>query len=154
MTTVAVQLVNRAADLAGAYGTARVLPERIDAYSLATLVVELVNQQLDLFARHCYKTTEQGELLHILPDGQLSPRNWCPWGSSAKSKLTRTQRDMLRHWLFLMEQNRLRPPWLYYPKTRRWYVDLHRYPTLDQVLVWLSRHHLTANEWLQLSRFG
>jgi hypothetical protein len=123
MNTRAAQLVNRAADLAGAYGMARTLPERIDAYSLATLVVELA-------------------------------RNWCPWGSSAKSRLTRTQRDTVRRWLFLMERNHLRPPWLYYPKTRRWYVDVRRYPTLEHALDWLSRHRLTANEWLQLSQFG
>jgi hypothetical protein len=151
MNTLATQLVNRAAALSGAYGTARTTPERIDAQALAQLVVELVNQELELFAHHCYKTNAQGRFLHILADGQLCSGNWCPWGSSGKSQLTRTQRDTVRRWLLLLEQNHLRPVWQYYPKTRRWYVNLHRYPTLDQALVWLSNHQLTAEEWLNLS---
>jgi hypothetical protein len=151
MNAIAINLVNRAATLTGAYGTTRTRPERVDALALASLTVELINQELELFLYHCYQTNEQGRFVHILADGQLCRGNWCPWGSSGKSQLTRRQRDTVRSWLFLLAEQRLNPLWRYYPHTRRWHVNLVRYPTQAQAMTWFTVHQLNPTTWLNLS---
>jgi hypothetical protein len=151
MHPTAINLVNRAATLTGAYGAARTRPERVDALALASLTVELVNQELELFLYHCYQTNEQGRFVHILADGQLCRGNWCPWGSSGKSQLTRRQRDTVRSWLFQLAEQRLHPLWRYYPHTRRWHVHLLRYPTREHALTWFATHRLNPTTWLNLS---
>jgi hypothetical protein len=147
----AAKLINRAADLTGSYGHARRSPEQMDAEALAKLTVELINQELDLFARFCYRANDHGRFVHLLATGQLKNGIWTPWGSSGKSALTRSERDSLRAWLSQMEQFRQRPVWLYNPQNRRWYVDVRRYPTLNDALSWLSQHPLTARDWLNLT---
>lgn len=151
MQTAALTLVNRAAQLTGAYGATRTRPERVDALALATLTVEFVNQELELFLYHCYQTNEQGRFLHILADGQPCRGNWCPWGSSGKSQLTRRQRDTVRSWLFALAEQRLQPLWRYYPHSRRWHVQVLRYPTLEQASAWFAVHQLNPTTWLNLS---
>jgi hypothetical protein len=151
MNATTVDLVNRAANLTGAYGATRTRPERVTALMIAQLTVELVNQELELFIHHCYATTQQGRFLHVLADGQLCRGNWCPWGSSAKSHLTRRQRDTVRSWLLQLDEQNRRPLWVYRPATRRWHVNLMRYPSLEHALAWFARNQLTPNTWLNLS---
>lgn len=145
-----MKIVARAGEIAGSYGRTRQKPERIDAATRALLIVEHVHQELETFTRFVYQRSGNGRLLHVLPDGQLAPGVWAPWGSSGKSTLTRSQRDMLRHWLLLKADSRLRPPFLYNPHARRWHLDIGRYPTVDHALQWLDNHRLTAGEWLNL----
>lgn len=148
MNSSAVRIVNRAADMVGSYGTARTAPEQVDAVALANLIVTQARQELDLFIRHCYRQDARGRYLHILADGQIAPRNWTPWGSSGKSSLTRTQRDILRLWLVQSKQQRRFPVFVYRPEQRRWYVDLIRYPTEAESLEWLRVCGLDAKAWL------
>ena len=145
-----LRIVARAGELTGSYGRTRHKPERIDAATRAMLTVEHVHQELETFTKFVYRRSGKGRLLHVLPDGQLAPGVWAPWGSSGKSTLTRPQRNLLRRWLWLKADSRLRPPFLYSSDTRRWYVDLRRYPSADAALQWLQNHRLTAGEWLNL----
>jgi hypothetical protein len=145
-----LRIVGRAAEITGSYGRTRTKPERVDAMTRAMLIVEHTHQELSTFARFIYRQNDHGQNLHILPDGQLAPGVWAPWTVHAPSTLTRTQRDLLRRWLLLKADNRLRPPFVYGDDTRRWYVDLRRYPTVEAALDWLEKHKLTAGEWLNL----
>jgi hypothetical protein len=145
-----LRIVDRAAEITGSYGRTRTRPERIDAMTRAMLIVEHIHQELTTFTKFVYRRSGNGRLLHVLPDGQLGRGVWAPWGASGKSTLTRTQRDILRQWLLLKADSRLRPPYLYSPDTRRWYMDLRRYPDVGPALLWLQNHQLTASEWLNL----
>jgi hypothetical protein len=150
MQVFAAKMVNRAAALSGSYGNTRRPPERVDAEAAAALTVELVNQELDLFARFCYRTTHQGHFLHIKATGQIRNGVWAPWGASGKSSLTRQERDTLRLWLIQLDQQRKQPLWVYNEQHRRWFVNLHRYPVQEAALFWLSRHPVTPQAWLDL----
>lgn len=145
-----MRIVDRAAEIAGSYGRTRTRPERVDAVTRAMLIVEHAHQELETFARFIYRQSDGGQWLHVLPDGQLTPGVWAPWAVHAPSTLTRNQRDILRRWLLLKADSRLRPPFVYGDDTRRWYVDLRRYPTTDSTLQWLQNHRLTAGEWLNI----
>ena len=145
-----MRIVARAGEIAGSYGRTRTKPERIDAATRAMVTVEHIHQELETFTKFVYRRSSKGRLLHVLPDGQLGRGVWAPWGASGKATLTRTQRDILRRWLLTKAETRLRPPFLYNRTTRRWYVDLQRYPDKDSALQWLSNHQLTAGEWLNL----
>jgi hypothetical protein len=143
-----LKIVARAGEIVGSYGNARTVPERVSALTRAELTVEHVHQELVEFIRFVYQTAPNGRLLHVLPDGQLARRVYTPW--RGRATLTRTQGDMVRRWLLLKADSRLRPPFLYADDTRRWYLDLKRYPDVGPALVWLDRHRLTAGEWLNL----
>ena len=143
-----MRIVDRAAAITGSYGRTRTRPERIDAMTRAMLAVENVHQELVAFVRFVYRRDGRGRLLHVLPDGQLAPGVWVPWRGG--STLTRTQKDILRRWLHLKAQNRLKPIFVYGLDTRRWYVDLRNYPTAEVALGWLERHRISAGEWLNL----
>jgi hypothetical protein len=152
-TSVPVQdllkIVARAGEIVGSYGHARTPPERVSALTRAELTVEHVMQELESFTRFVYQRAPGGQLLHVLADGQFAPKVHTPWRGT--STLTRSQRDRVRKWLLLKADSRLRPPFLYSPETRRWYLDLKRYPELDAALLWLERHRLSAGEWLNLA---
>lgn len=143
-------IVDRAANITGSYGRARVMPEQFDAATRAALVVQHVHSELATFAAFVYQKDGRGRWLHILADGQMARGVWVPWGSSGKATLTRQERDTVRKWLHLKAQSRLRPPFRYDAKTNRWYVDLRRYPTLEAALDWIERHKMTPGEWLSL----
>lgn len=146
-----LRIAGRAAEITGTYSNSRIAqPERVDELTRAALVVEHVNQEMVTFVHFVYRRAGNGRLLHILSDGQLRPGVWCPWGSSGKSTLTRPARNLVRKWLLAKEAGRLRPPFVYLPQYRRWYVDLKRYPTLEAALAWLERHQLSAGEWVNL----
>ena len=89
MQGFAVKMINRAVDLSGSYAHTRRPPERVDAQAAAALVVELVNQELEMFIHFCYRTTTHGRFLHLQADGQIRNGVWAPWGGSGKSALTR-----------------------------------------------------------------
>jgi hypothetical protein len=144
-----LKIVARAGEIVGSYGHTRTTPERVSAMTRAALTVEHVHQELESFTRFVYEAAPNGRLLHVLPDGQLAPGVWTPW--RGKSSLPRPAKDRLRKWLLLKAANRLRPLYLYRSETKRWYLDLRRYSTLDEALVWLDRHRLTAGEWLSIT---
>jgi hypothetical protein len=146
-----LRIMGRAAEITGSYGRTRTKPERIDGMTRAMLIVQHIDQELTAFVNFVYRRAPNGKLLHILPDGSFAPGVWTPWGSSGKSTLTRPQRNQLRRWLWLKADNRLRPPFLYNPQTRRWHLDLRHYPTVETAQQWLERHKLTAGEWLNLA---
>lgn len=143
-----VKIVDRAAAIVGTYGHSRTTPERVDAMTRAGLTVEHVYQELEAFTRFVYMQAPNGRLLHVQPNGQFAYGICTPW--RGVSTLTSTERSILRKWLLLKADHRLRPPFLYSPDTRRWHLDLKRYPTVDSALEWLDRHKLTAGEWLNL----
>jgi hypothetical protein len=143
-----LKIAARAGEIVGSYGHARTMPERVSAMTRAELVAAHVMQELESFTRFVYLRDPQGRLLHVLPDGQFAPRVHTPWRGT--STLTRAQRDRVRAWLLRQADNRLKPPFLYGEDTRRWYLDVKRYPELGEALVWLDRHRLTAGEWLSL----
>jgi hypothetical protein len=144
-----MRIVGRAAEITGSYGRTRTRPERIDGMTRAMLIVEHVNQELTTFIRFIYRAAPNGRLLHVQPDGKLAYGICTPWRGA--STLTRKQRDMIRRWLLLKAESRLRPPFVYDPESRRWHLDVQRYPTLEPALVWLERHRMTAGEWLNLA---
>jgi len=152
MNPNAVRILNRAADMAGSYGNARIAPERVEAEALAKLIVEHAMQELDSFIRYCYQVDEHGRWLRILPDGQIRNGVWTPWGGSGKSSLTRNQRDTLRLWLWQEKNSRRFPLFVYRPDRRRWYVDLLRNPSETDALDWLHKCGLTAKSWLGVQR--
>jgi hypothetical protein len=143
-----LRIVARAGDIVGSYGHARTTPERVNAVTRAALTVEHVHQELEEFIKFIYQRASNGKLLHVLPSGQLAAKVHTPWRGT--STLTRTERDMVRKWLLLKADNRLRPPFLYSPETRRWFLDIKRYPDVDSALSWLDNHHLTPGEWIIL----
>lgn len=143
-------VVNRAADAVGTYGRLRTTPERVDQLALAALSARAAHQQLELFAHWCYEESAPGVRCNILPSGQIPPGSWTPWGSSGKSGMTRTDRDILRRWLITLRSRRHYAPWFYHADERRWYVDLTRYPTRQDALDWLGRFGIKAHEWLEL----
>lgn len=143
-------VVNRAAEVAGVYGRLRTMPERVDALSLATLSAKAAGQQLELFCYWCYQESAPGILCNILPNGQIPTGSWAPWGSSGKSGMTRTDRDIVRAWLRTLQARRHFPPWRYDPSSRRWYVDLLRYESLTGALGWLAKYPIHPQDWLNL----
>lgn len=143
-----MRIVARAAEVTGSYGRTRTRPERVNAMTRASLIVEHVHQELEAFTRFVYERDPAGRLYHVLPDGQIAPGSHTPWRGA--STLTRPQRDRVRKWLLLKADSRLRPPFLYADDTRRWYLDFKRYPTVESALLWLDRHRLTGGEWLNL----
>jgi hypothetical protein len=148
MNTNAVRIVNRAADMAGAYGHTRVAPERVDALALAKLTVEHVRQEVALFIRYVYQKDGAGRWLYIGADGMIPAGVWCPWGGSGKASLTRSQRDIMRRWLLCQQRDRNFPAFFYRPKARRWHVDILRYDSEAAALSWLARCPLDGAVWL------
>ena len=148
MNSSAVRIVNRAANVAGSYGTARVAPDRVDSLALAKLVVEHARQEITLFIHFVYERDARGRLTHVLPDGQIAPKHWTPWGASGKASLPRTQRDTLRAWLVMQAQQRRYAPFFYRSATRRWYLDLLRFDEKADALQWLERCGLDAKTWV------
>lgn len=144
-------IVTRAATFAGAYGNTRTTPERVDALAIAQLSVIAAMQQLELFAHWCYQRAETGQLLYILPSGQLPSGAYTPWGASGKSGMTRPDRDILRVWLALVDEKGLDPVWVYVSAQRRWYVDLMNYPSLASALDWLQQTPIHPQDWLTIS---
>jgi hypothetical protein len=144
-------IVNRAATFAGAYGHTRTTPERVDALALAQLSATAAMQQLELFAHWCYARTTQGYLKHILPNGQIPSGAYTPWGASGKSGMTRTDRAILRVWLYLADEKGYDPVWVYVAEQRRWYVDLMNYPSLASALDWLRQTPIHPQDWLNIS---
>lgn len=146
------RIVNRAAEYTGAYGRTRTGPERVSQLALANLSAAGGMHQLELFATWCYTRSDNGLLVHILPNGQIPTGAWSPWGSSGKSGMTRTDRDLLRDWLTIAQRKGWGPVWVYLPEQRRWYVDLTTYPTVGEAHNWLRRRPLTGDVWLQLQQ--
>lgn len=143
-------IVSRAAAFAGAYGNTRTTPDRVDALAIAQLSATAAMQQLELFAQWCYQRADSGQLMHILPAGQVPTGSYTPWGASGKSGMTRTDRDILRVWLYLVNEKGLYPLWVYVDDERRWYVDLMHYPTLPTALDWLQQTPIHAPDWLNI----
>lgn len=144
------KLVNRAAEVTGVYGKMRVLPAQVDDLALATLSAAAADNQLDLFARWCYKRHD-GLFVNIMPDGQIPSGCWTPWSDSGKSRMSKPDRQNLRAWIVALAVRRHFPPWLYHADRRRWYVDLKRYETEGAALSWLAKHQINPKDWLTLS---
>jgi hypothetical protein len=144
-------IVNREASFAGAYGNTRTTPDRVDALSIAQLSATAAMQQLELFANWCYARADNGYLMHVLPSGQIPTGAYTPWGASGKSGMSRTDRDVLRIWLYLVTEKGFSPVWVYVEEQRRWYVDFMRYPTLEAALDWLQQTPIHPKDWLNIS---
>lgn len=144
------KIVARTAEAVGVYGHLRTSPQRVEPMAAATLLAQAAGQELELFTRWCYVKHER-HWLHILPSGQIPSGVFTPWGSSGKSNLTRSSRDTLRKWLLGLADHRYFPPFIYAAGQRRWYVDLMRYPELDDALAWLAKYPINPSDWLTLS---
>jgi hypothetical protein len=151
MNPIAINTVNRAANMAGSYGHTRVAPDRVDALALAKLTAEHVREEVALFIRYVYQKDAAGRWLYIGADGMIPAGVWCPWGGSGKSSLTRSQRDIMRLWLLSQQRDRNYPAFIYRPKARRWYVDVLRYDNEAAALSWLARWPLDGAAWLAVS---
>jgi hypothetical protein len=144
------KIVARAAELTGAYGNFRTAPERVDAETIALARCTMINQELDLFVRFCYRQSEQGRYVNLRSNSQLPKGVWAPWGSSGKSGLTRTERDVLRRYLFSLNTPRPPRPLFFYGQ-RHWHVNTVIYPTVGDALQWLERFKLTPANWFDCS---
>jgi hypothetical protein len=144
-------IVNKAASFAGSYGNTRTRPERVDALAIAQLSATAAMQQLELFSRWCYQRADNGHLMHILPSGQLPSGAYTPWGASGRSGMSRGDRDVVRVWLYLVDEQGYDPVWVYVEEQRRWYVDLMNYPTLAAALDWLQQTPINPTDWLNIS---
>jgi hypothetical protein len=148
------KFVTRAAELSGAYGNFRATPERVDAETIAAARCQLANQDIELFVHFCYRQSDNGYFINLAGSSQIPTGVWTPWGSSGKSKLTRSERDIVRAWLLsLKRQHGPRPLFYYVVDERRWHVDTFRYPTLEEALQWLKEYKITPKVWLQLKPF-
>jgi hypothetical protein len=143
------QFVTRAAELTGAYGNFRTVPERVDAETIAAARCQLANQDIELFIHFCYRQSDSGYFINLAGNSQIPTGVWTPWGSSGKSKLTRGERDILRAWLLTLKRNHgARPLFYYVSGERRWHVDTFRYPTLEEAVRWLADYKITPKTWL------
>lgn len=142
---------NRAVEFTGAYANVRAAPAQVEHLSIAALSATDATHRMEAFALWCYERDERGRLVHILPNGQIPSGRYTPWGASGKSRMTRTDRDVLRRWLCIERNARRFPPWFYHADQRRWYVDLMRYDELSEALTWLAKHPIQPRDWLNLS---
>lgn len=152
------KIVNRSADFVGSYGYTRMHPDRVDVFAKAKVEIAVAKQQMELFAYWCYQQ-HNNHWLHITASGQIPTGTWVPWGSSGKSRttegvpeLTKPIRAVLRSWLIQQSRNRRFPPWFYDPDERRWYVDLRRYDSLEEALIWLKNNPVLPDGWIEMRR--
>jgi hypothetical protein len=145
-------IVNRAADFLGTYGNVRVKPGEVDHLAIARLRAQNANDRLVEYAHWCYQRNEHGRLAYVLPSGQIPSGSAVPWGASGKLKMTRSDRDILRRWLWAMREHRQFPPWFYHMAERRWYVDFMRYDCLPDALDWLKKHPISPMDWINLGQ--
>lgn len=143
-----LKVVDRASTIVGSYGHARTTPERVSAMTRAALQAEHIMQELIGFTKFLYQTAPNGKLLHVYPTGQIAPKVYTPWRGT--TSLTRKQKDIVRAWLWLKADAHLKPPYIYSPDTKKWYVDLKLYADEAAALQWLERHRISAGELLNL----
>lgn len=141
-------IVDRAAEVTGAYGNYRTLPERVDAETLAMARCTSINQEVEAFIRFAYRKDEGGRFINLRSNSQIPKGIWTPWGSSGKSSLTRTERDTLRRYLFSLGHSNRPPRPLFFYLSRHWHVNTGVYPTVESALDWLERNKMTAALWL------
>ena len=139
----------RAIDLTGAYGNYRTAPELVDAETIALARCTMINHELDLFIRFCYRQSEQGRFINLRSNSQIPKGIWAPWGSSGKSSLTRTERDTLRRYLFALGNTRRPPRPLFLYAGRHWHVNTAVYENVDEALKWLERFKMTPALWFE-----
>lgn len=143
------RITERAIEAIGTYGHLRTPPAQVHPMLAAKLSAAAADHQLELFAHWCYQQHD-GIWLALYPSGMIRPKVFTPWGSSGKSKMSRTDRDVLAMWL---REKRNRPyfaPWYYLSERNRWYVDLMRYPTEGAALGWLKSNKIEPGDWLRL----
>jgi len=143
------KFVVRAAELTGAYGNYKTAPELVDAETIAAARCTLANQELELFTHFCYQQDERGRFINLAGNAQIPSGVWAPWGSSGKSKLTRTERDVMRRWLLSFAGERPKPLFFYVPTMRRWFVNTPTWDTLTLALAWVNRHEMTPKDYLK-----
>jgi len=143
------KFVVRAAELTGAYGNFKTAPERVDLETIALARCTLVNQELELFIKFCYKLADNGRFSHLRSNSQIPKGIWAPWGSSGKSGLTRTERDTLRRYLFSLGHGSRPPRPLFFYSQRHWHVNTVVYPTVEEAMRWLERFKMTPALWLE-----
>jgi hypothetical protein len=143
------KFVVRAAELTGAYGNYRTAPELVDAETIAMARCTLANQELELFTRFCYQQDVNGRFINLAGNTQIPVGVWCPWGSSGKSKLTRTERDVMRKWMLSFSGERPRPLFFYASAMRRWHVNTSSWDTLTLAMAWVNRHELIPKDYLK-----
>jgi hypothetical protein len=145
------QFVERAAEITGAYGNYRTVPERVNPETVAAAQCELAAQEIELFIHFCYQQSDTPYFINLTGGSQIPTGIWTPWGSSGKSHLRRLERDIVRAWLLSLKKHRgARPLFYYLPEERRWYVDTFRYRILQDALQWLKTYKLTPKTWLTL----
>ena len=153
-TTMSLKSIyERSKRVATNYGRAmKPKPMLPDNKALAIERCETIDQAMREFINYCFQRTESGLLYNLLPDGQIQAGIWTPWGGSGKSELSRLQRDVLRRYLLGLKTNRPPHPLFYYlPESRRWYIDVVRFSSLEEGLGWWDRYRLTPDAWLSLS---
>ena len=147
-------IVERAAELTGAYGNFRTAPERVDAETIAAARCQLANHDIELFIHFCYRQSDSRHFINLAGGSQIPTGVWTPWGSSGKSQLTRSERQIVRGWLMALRRHHgPRPLFYYVADERRWHVDTFRYPLLEEALQWLNAYKLTPKQWLHFKSF-
>ncbi len=147
------KFVDRAATLIGAYGNFRTAPELVDAETIALARCTMINHELQLFIHFCYSQSEQGRYVNLRSNSQVPKGVWAPWGSSGKSGLTRTERDVTRRYLFSLITPRPPRPLFFYGQ-RHWHVNTVVYPTVEEALQWLGRFKITPTAWFDCCVVG
>lgn len=152
-----VNLVNRAADVVGAYGTHGSAQSNYGAEVEATARCTLIAGVLDGFIRYCYQG-ENGVYWNLSGNCTLPTGTYTPFSSAGKrrgdngrAQLTHTERAIVRTWLIGLSKSRTNKPLFYYDSTcRRWVVDTVRYQTVEDAINWLQSNRLDAKTYLLL----
>jgi hypothetical protein len=153
MNPSAINIINRAADLAGTYGNVKTTPERVDAINDARGRCELIRQSLELFIRYCYQP-------YNLRTNMIPAGVWTPFGSAGKPRkskdkdtrpeLTKDERTVVRVWLQQLKQHRRFPLFVYSAESRRWHVDKLRYDNEAAALAWLENNTIDAKTYVTI----
>lgn len=154
----AEKLVNRAAEMIGAYGATGSAPSNVDAETIAMARCELIKQSLGLFIRFCYQRDASGFYCNLsgntfIPRGVYAPFSHAGKQRSAigtRAQLTKDEREVVRAWLMWLKQNRRFPVFFYAADRRRWCVDTMRYSDEAAALAWLEREALTPKNFLAI----
>lgn len=131
----------------------RTAVETLSRRNFAAAKAELLNEVIHRLTALCYEIDDSRQLCNV---DATTGRILIPMPTSRPGRprwgLYRSEGDTLRRILFAWQGSDTRPPlFVYDPTDRRWYVNLHDYPTLDAAQFWLGRNPITAALFAQKS---
>lgn len=153
------QFVERASEVVGAYGNFQTAPENVNAETIAAGRCELIRQVMENFIRWCYHRNEAGLLVNLQGNSVIPSGAYVPWGAggkqrgtTGKTQLTRGEREVTRQWLAILRKDRngRKSPFFYDASTRRWCLDIVRYPTEQSALQWLAANLVTPADYVAI----